>query len=182
MFYVGYKVVKAGAEELDRVGVSVHCHNDLGLGVANTLAAARAGATQFECTVNGIGERAGNAALEELVMVLNVRKDIYDYETNIITEEILKTSNLLSSITGVYVQPNKAIVGANAFAHESGIHQHGMLNNSETYEIMTPESIGLKKNNMVLGKHSGRHAFKDKIEELGFDICKKELEEAFKEF
>ena len=181
-FYEFIMEIRSKSKYLDNVEISVHCHNDLGLGVANTLAAARAGASQFECTVNGIGERAGNAALEVLAMALNVRKDMYGYRSNIVTEEILKTSNLLSSITGVYVQPNKAIVGANAFAHESGIHQHGMLNNSETYEIMTPESIGLKKNSMVLGKHSGRHAFKDKIENLGFDISSEELDEAFKEF
>lgn len=174
--------IRKKSKLLDTVEISVHCHNDLGLGVANTLAAARAGATQFECTINGIGERAGNAALEEIAMLINVRRDIYDYTSNIITQEILKTSNLLSSITGVYVQPNKAIVGANAFAHESGIHQHGVLSNRETYEIMTPESIGLIKNNMVLGKHSGRHAFRDKITNLGFEISDEELDEAFKEF
>ena len=146
------------------------------------MAALKAGARQFECTVNGIGERAGNAALEELAMILKTRKDVYDFETNIVTEEIVRTSNLLSSITGVYVQPNKAIVGANAFAHESGIHQHGMLSNRETYEIMTPESIGLKETKMVLGKHSGRHAFRDKIKTLGFDLNEEEVNEAFEKF
>lgn len=181
-FYEFIMEIREKSKHLDSVEISVHCHNDLGLGVANTLAAARAGATQFECTINGIGERAGNAALEEIAMLIEVRKDAYGLRSNIVTEEILKTSNLLSSITGVYVQPNKAIVGANAFSHESGIHQHGMLSNRETYEIMTPESIGLKKNSLVLGKHSGRHAFKDKIESLGFDISTEELDEAFTEF
>lgn len=181
-FYNFIMEIREKSKYLDTVEISVHCHNDLGLAVSNTLAAAKAGATQFECTINGIGERAGNAALEEIAMVLNTRRDMYDFTSNIVTQEISKTSNLLSNITGVYVQPNKAIVGANAFAHESGIHQHGVLNNRETYEIMTPESVGLKKNNMVLGKHSGRHAFKDKIESLGFDINPEELDEAFKEF
>ena len=181
-FYDFIMDIRKKSKYLDRVEISVHCHNDLGLGVANTLATARAGASQFECTINGIGERAGNAALEELAMALSVRQDVYGYRTNIISREITKTSKMLSSITGVYVQPNKAIVGANAFAHESGIHQHGVLNNRETYEIMTPESVGLKDNNMVLGKHSGRHAFKDKIESLGYHISQEELDEAFGQF
>lgn len=181
-FYDFIMEIRKKSKYLDSVTISVHCHDDLGLAVANTLAALRAGARQFECTINGIGERAGNAALEELVMIINTRKDVYDYSTNIVTEEILKTSNLLSSITGVYVQPNKAIVGANAFAHESGIHQHGVLSNRETYEIMTPESIGLKENKMVLGKHSGRHAFRDKIQSMGFDLDEEELNRAFEEF
>lgn len=181
-FYDFIMEIRKKSKHLDTVTISVHCHNDLGLAVANTLAALKAGARQFECTINGIGERAGNAALEELAMILNTRKDIYDFQTSIVTEEILKTSNLLSSITGVYVQPNKAIVGANAFAHESGIHQHGVLNNRETYEIMTPESIGLKENKMVLGKHSGRHAFKDRVKSLGFDLSEKDLNRAFEKF
>lgn len=162
--------------------ISVHCHNDLGLAVANSLAAARAGATQIECTVNGIGERAGNAALEEIVMNLQTRKDIYGLGCNVNTKEIYKTSKLLSSITGVRVQPNKAIVGENAFAHESGIHQHGMLANKETYEIMTPESIGLTENKMVLGKHSGRHAFVDRITSMGYSLDEEGLNKAFAEF
>ncbi|HCX64035.1 MAG TPA: 2-isopropylmalate synthase [Eubacteriaceae bacterium] len=174
--------IKNNSTELDRATISVHCHNDLGLAVANTLAAARAGATQFECTVNGIGERAGNAAMEELVMILDTRKDYFDYDYNIKTEEIMKTSNLLSRITGVHVQPNKAIVGANAFAHESGIHQHGMINNQKTYEIMSPEKIGLSRSKMVLGKHSGRHAFKEKIEALGYELEKEQLDAAFQQF
>lgn len=181
-FYDFIMDIRKRSEHLDSVEISVHCHNDLGLGVANTLAAARAGATQFECTVNGIGERAGNAALEELVMAMNVRYDDYGFKSNINTKEIMKTSNLLTSITGVGVQPNKAIVGANAFAHESGIHQHGVLNNPETYEIMKPESIGITTDNMVIGKHSGRHAFKDKIESMGYDLSQEELENAFIKF
>lgn len=181
-FYNFIVNIRKKSKHLDKVEISVHCHNDLGLAVANTLAAAKAGATQFECTVNGIGERAGNAALEELVMIMNVRRDDYGFTSNINTKEIMKTSNLLTSITGVGVQPNKAIVGANAFAHESGIHQHGMLNNRETYEIMKPESIGITTNNMVMGKHSGRHAFKDKIETMGYKLTNEELVKAFDEF
>lgn len=181
-FYNFIMEIRKKSKYLDTVQISVHCHNDLGLAVANTLAAARAGATQFECTINGIGERAGNAALEELVMIMNVRKDSYGFTSNIDTKEIMKTSNLLTSITGVHVQPNKAIVGANAFAHESGIHQHGVLNNRETYEIMTPESVGLSVNKIVLGKHSGRHAFKDRVEFLGYELTKEELDIAFEEF
>lgn len=167
---------------LKTVDISVHCHNDLGLGVANSIAAIKAGATQIECTVNGIGERAGNAALEEIVMALNTRKDAFDVETKIDTRQIMRTSSLLTRITGVKVQPNKAIVGANAFAHESGIHQHGVLKNKETYEIMTPESVGLDTNKIVLGKHSGRHAFNEKLIQLGYDLTKEEITEAFKKF
>ena len=181
-FYDFIMEIRKKSRYLDDVEISVHCHNDLGLAVANTLAAAEAGATQFECTINGIGERAGNAALEELVMIMNVRRDAYGYDFNINTKEIMNTSNLLTSITGVGVQPNKAIVGANAFAHESGIHQHGVLSNRETYEIMTPESIGLNENKMILGKHSGRHAFRDRIESLGFQLKEEEIDEAFSEF
>lgn len=181
-FYNFIMEIRQKSKLLDTAEISVHCHNDLGLGVANTLAAGRAGATQFECTVNGIGERAGNAALEEIVMTMNVRKDVYGFTSNINTKEIMKTSNLLTSITGVAVQPNKAIVGENAFAHESGIHQHGVLSNRETYEIMTPESVGLSMNKMVIGKHSGRHAFRDKIESMGYELSQEELDSAFEEF
>lgn len=181
-YYDFIRDIRNKSKHLDSVEISVHCHNDLGLAVANTLAAAKAGARQFECTINGIGERAGNAALEELAMIMDVRKDDYGFISNINTKEIMKTSNLLTSITGVGVQPNKAIVGANAFAHESGIHQHGVLNNSETYEIMKPESIGIISNNMVIGKHSGRHAFKDKIEIMGYELSQEELEKAFEAF
>lgn len=164
------------------VDISVHCHNDLGMGVANTLAAIKAGATQIECTVNGIGERAGNAALEEIVMAIKTRKDYFQADTRIDTTQIMRSSNLLTRITGIKVQPNKAIVGANAFSHESGIHQHGVLKNKQTYEIMTPESVGLDKNKLVLGKHSGRHAFRDKLEQLGYKLTNEELDEAFKKF
>lgn len=167
---------------LDKVAISVHCHNDLGLGVANSLAAIRAGATQIECTVNGIGERAGNAAMEEIVMALKTRRDSFGAGTGIVTTEIVRASKLLSRITGVKVQPNKAIVGENAFAHEAGIHQHGVLKNKETYEIMTPESVGLTANNMVLGKHSGKHAFRSKAKELGFELTDEALEQAFAKF
>lgn len=168
--------------DFSQTQLSVHCHNDLGLAVANSLSALDAGADQIECTVNGIGERAGNAALEELVMATHTRSDSWAYMTGIKTEEIMTSSQLVSYITGVNVQPNKAIVGANAFSHESGIHQHGMLNHRGTYEIMTPESIGLKANTLVLGKHSGKHAFKDRIDKLGFSLNAEELEKSFVEF
>lgn len=167
---------------LKTVDISVHCHNDLGLGVANSIAAIKAGATQIECTVNGIGERAGNAALEEIVMALKIKKDILKTDTRIDTKQIYRSSSLLSRITGIKVQPNKAVVGDNAFSHESGIHQHGVLNNRETYEIMTPKSIGLDTNKLVLGKHSGRHAFNEKLKQLGYDLNKEELDKAFKKF
>ncbi len=167
---------------LDNVDISVHCHNDLGLAVANSLAAIRAGATQIECTVNGIGERAGNASLEEVVMALKTRRDRYDCDSRIVTQEIMRSSKLLARITGVKVQPNKAIVGENAFAHEAGIHQDGVLKNKETYEIMTPESIGITEKNLVLGKHSGKHALMARIKELGYDITAEELELAFMKF
>jgi 2-isopropylmalate synthase len=167
---------------IERVVVSAHCHNDLGLGVANSLEAIRAGARQIECTINGIGERAGNASLEELVMALRTRKDFFQFDTGIRTEEIYRTSKLLQSITGVNVQPNKAIVGANAFAHEAGIHQHGVLQTPLTYEIMTPESVGVPKSQLVLGKHSGRHAFKKRLEELGVELSEEDLNKAFGRF
>lgn len=176
------KYVKENVKNIHKAEISVHCHNDLGLAVANSIAAIEAGADQIECTINGIGERAGNAALEEIVMLMNTRKDIFSKETNINTKEIITTSQLVSYITGVKVQPNKAIVGDNAFAHESGIHQHGVLNNRSTYEILTPESIGLLTNKVVLGKHSGKHAFKDKVEKLGFNLTENELICSFKEF
>ncbi|MBI2164531.1 MAG: 2-isopropylmalate synthase [candidate division NC10 bacterium] len=167
---------------IDRVVVSAHCHDDLGLAVANSLEAVRAGARQVECTINGIGERAGNASLEEIVMGLRTRKDLLGYETGIKTEEIYRTSKLLQSVTGVSVQPNKAIVGANAFAHEAGIHQHGVLQKPLTYEIMTPESVGVPKSRLVLGKHSGRHAFKKRLEELGIGLADDDLNKAFVRF
>ncbi len=174
--------IRNNVKNIDTVDIAVHCHNDLGLAVCNSLAAIVAGATQVECTVNGIGERAGNAALEEIVMILETRKDYYPYYTNIDTKQIYRSSRLISSITGVRVQPNKAIVGENAFAHESGIHQHGMLAHKGTYEIMTPESIGLSDNTMVLGKHSGKHAFEDRIRELGYSLAEDELASAFQQF
>ena len=167
---------------LEKAVISVHCHNDLGLAVANTLAALEAGARQVECTVNGIGERAGNASLEEVVMALRVRREHFPFETGIVTQELFRTSQILSNITGVQVQPNKAIVGKNAFAHESGIHQHGMLANPMTYEIMTPESVGVKTSSLVLGKHSGRHALKQRYEELGYPLEKDTLEGVYKLF
>ena len=167
---------------IDKTILSVHCHNDLGLAVANSLAGLKAGARQAECTVCGIGERAGNAAVEELVMAIRTRKDLYDYSYNLKTEELYKTSRLLSSITGVAIAPNKAVVGANAFAHESGIHQHGMMANARTYEIMTPESIGLKKTTMVLGKHSGQHAFVKRMEDLGYTLNAEMATKLFTDF
>ncbi len=167
----------------DRAIISVHCHNDLGLAVANSLYSVLNGARQVECTINGLGERAGNAALEEIVMAIKVRKDIFDgIDTNINTKEIYPTSRLVAAITGIEPQPNKAIVGKNAFAHESGIHQDGVLKHQETYEIMRAEDIGLDRNAIVLGKHSGRHAFKKKVQELGFDISEEELNKAFERF
>jgi len=167
---------------IDKAVISVHCHNDLGLAVANSLAAVGAGARQVECTINGLGERAGNAALEEIVMALKTRHDRIPYATGIKTEAITKASRLVSTITGFPVQPNKAIVGANAFAHESGIHQDGMLKHAGTYEIMTPESVGLIRSTLVMGKHSGRHAFKAKLKELGFELGDNALEDAFRRF
>ncbi|NNL87141.1 MAG: 2-isopropylmalate synthase, partial [Myxococcales bacterium] len=167
----------------DDLVFSLHCHNDLGLAVANSLSAIRAGARQVECTINGIGERAGNTALEEVVMAIRTRKDFYkDLDTRINTEEIYPTSRLLSSIIGVSVQPNKAIVGDNAFAHEAGIHQHGVLQAAITYEIMTPQSIGRASNELVLGKHSGRHAFRDRLAEMGYSVEGDDFQRAFKQF
>ncbi len=162
--------------------ISVHCHNDLGVAVANSLAAIAAGAGQVECTVNGIGERAGNASMEEIVMGLRTRKDFYKADTRIRTEEISKTSRLVSKITGMVVQPNKAIVGANAFAHTSGIHQDGLLKEKRTYEIMRPESIGLGQMQLVMGKLSGRHAFRKRLEELGYKLTDEEINQAFDRF
>ena len=162
--------------------ISVHCHNDLGVAVANSLAAVMNGAGQVECTINGIGERAGNTSLEEVVMGLRTRKDFYLADTQIKTEEIAKTSRLVSKITGMVVQPNKAIVGANAFAHTSGIHQDGLLKDKTTYEIMRPESVGLVESRMVMGKLSGRHAFRQRMEELGYTLSDEELNHAFERF
>jgi 2-isopropylmalate synthase len=176
------KYLKENVPNIEKATLSVHCHNDLGLAVANSLAAVQAGAGQVECTINGIGERAGNCSLEEVVMALRTRQDILPFKTNVVTEHIYATSKLLSTITGIVVQPNKAIVGANAFAHEAGIHQHGVLMEKSTYEIMTPESIGLTQNKLVLGKHSGRHAFGQRLAELGYDLGREDLDKAFVRF
>ncbi|TAL27529.1 MAG: 2-isopropylmalate synthase [Nitrospirae bacterium] len=176
-------MIRAIKEKIgDTAVISVHCHNDLGLAVANSLAAILSGAGQVECTINGIGERAGNCSMEEIVMNLATRKDFYQAATNINTKEIIRTSRLLTRITGIPVQPNKAIVGANAFAHESGIHQDGLLKEKMTYEIIKPEDVGLKQTELVLGKHSGRHAFKARLKELGYDLSPEELESAFVKF
>lgn len=174
--------LRAELKGTDKVIFSVHCHNDLGLAVANSLSAVAQGARQIECTINGIGERAGNTALEEVVMALNVRRDAYGPKTRIDTTKIYPISRYLSQITGMLVQPNKAIVGANAFAHEAGIHQDGVLKNASTYEIMRPEDVGLTSNRLVLGKHSGRHAFKERLAELSFDISAVDLDRAFARF
>lgn len=167
---------------IDQAIISVHCHNDLGLAVANSISAIENGARQVECTVNGIGERAGNASLEELVMALYVRRDILNYKTNIQTDEIYNTSKMVSGFTGIIVQPNKAIVGENAFAHESGIHQDGMLKNRETYEIMKPETVGVNKTKIVLGRHSGRHGLKARLAELGYVLDEIELNSVYEKF
>lgn len=181
--YALFSGVKNNVANIDKVVLSTHNHDDLGMGVANSLAAIRAGANQVECTINGIGERAGNSALEEICMAINVRKDFYkDIETTINTTEIYKTSRMITSITGVDVQPNKAIVGKNAFAHESGIHQDGVLKERSTYEIMVAESVGIMKNSLVLGKHSGRAAFKARLAEMGYILDDEHLEKAFAAF
>ena len=167
---------------VENVDISVHCHNDLGMAVANSLACVKAGATQIECTVNGIGERAGNASLEEIVMALHTRRDFYDAETGINTKQIYRSSKLLSNITGVPIPPSKAIVGANAFAHESGIHQHGVIANAQTYEIMNSMDVGIPQNTMVLGKHSGKHALREKLISMGYELTDEELESVFTRF
>ncbi|AJE02747.1 2-isopropylmalate synthase [Geobacter pickeringii] len=174
--------LKENVRNIDRAVISVHCHNDLGLAVANSIAAVQAGARQVECAINGIGERAGNCSLEEFVMALRTRHDILPFATNVVTEQLTTASRLLTAITGIGVQPNKAIVGANAFAHEAGIHQHGMLMDKSTYEIMTPESVGLSSSALVLGKHSGRHAFKKRLESLGHHLDEERLNRAFERF
>ncbi|MCA9925783.1 MAG: 2-isopropylmalate synthase [Anaerolineales bacterium] len=167
----------------DKVVWSTHCHNDLGLATANTLAGVKAGARQVEVTINGIGERAGNTSLEEVVMAVQTRPNFFDFTTNIDSTQITRTSRMVSAYTGMVVQPNKAIVGANAFAHEAGIHQDGMLKNHQTYEIMRPETVGLNASRLVLGKHSGRHAFRVRLEEMGYDdLNKEELNQAFQRF
>ena len=167
---------------IDRVTISAHCHNDLGMAVANALAAVAAGARQVECTINGIGERAGNASLEEIVMAMRVRPDRYPYVTGVISEQIFGASQMLSEITGVPVQPNKAITGRNAFAHEAGIHQDGVLKNPLTYEIMTPKSVGVPDSKLVLGKHSGRHALSMRCEQLGYQFDRRSLDDIYRRF
>ena len=172
----------ARVKNIRQAVISVHCHNDLGLATANALAAIKHGARQVECTINGIGERAGNSAMEEVVMALKTRKDLFGLETGIKTEYIHQTSRLLTQITGIPVQPNKAIVGANAFAHESGIHQDGLIKEKTTYEIMTPQSVGISETHFVLGKHSGRHAIAERLREMGYNLSEEELRRVFFHF
>ncbi len=174
--------VKSGVPGMDKVVLSTHTHDDLGMAVANTLAGIRGGARQVECTINGIGERAGNASLEEIVMAIHVRRDYLPFVTHINTDQLFPSSQLLTNITSVAVQPNKAIVGRNAFAHEAGIHQDGVLKNTITYEIITPQTVGMNTNRIVLGKHSGRHALASRYEELGHKLTKPELERAYEQF
>ena len=176
------RTIRERVRGIDRAVISVHCHNDLGLAVANSLAAVAEGARQVECTVNGIGERAGNAALEEIVMALRVRADRLPYETRVASDQIVPSSRMLAQIIGFAAQPNKAVVGANAFAHEAGIHQHGVLSNPLCYEIMTPESVGLEANRIVLGKHSGRHALAKRYAELGYTLTREQLNAAYHRF
>ncbi len=176
------KNIKENVNNIDKAIISVHCHNDLGLAVSNSLCAIVEGARQVECTINGIGERAGNAALEEIVMCLKTRKDLLPFHTDVDTKKITNISHLVSTVTGFSVQPNKAIVGKNAFAHESGIHQDGMLKNANTYEIITPETVGLSSSELVLGKHSGRHAFKVKLLDLGYSLSEEKINKLFSKF
>jgi 2-isopropylmalate synthase len=177
-----FKTIRERVQNIDRAILSAHCHNDLGLAVANSLAAVENGARQVECTMNGIGERAGNAALEELVLAIKTRHETLGVHTAIHTEEISRSSKLLTSLTGMMVQRNKAIVGANAFAHEAGIHQDGVLKSAITYEIMTPQSVGIRESTLVLGKHSGRHALRQRCAELGYELEPAELERVYQEF
>jgi len=176
------RTVRRQVPGIDKVTLSVHCHDDLGLAVANSIAAIENGARQVECTINGIGERAGNTSLEEIVMAILTRRDLLQFQTRVIPRHIFATSRLVSKITGMVVQPNKAIVGANAFAHESGIHQDGVLKEKLTYEIMTPESVGIPKSSLVLGKLSGRHAFRERVKEIGYRLSEEDLELAFNRF
>jgi len=190
---VGYTVpadfgslIRTIGQKVNGVGkgvvISAHCHNDLGLAVANSLAAVEAGARQVECAINGIGERAGNAALEELVMAFRVRPDQYPYETGVVAEQLYPTSQMLCDVTGVAVQPNKAIIGRNAFAHAAGIHQDGMIKNPLTYEIITPKSVGVPDSTLVLGKHSGRHALAQRYEKLGYEFDRRQLDDIYRRF
>ena len=176
------ETIRATVRGAERATISVHCHNDLGLAVANTIAAIEAGARQVECTINGIGERAGNASLEEIVMALRVRNDVMPFATAVVTSELYPASQLLTELTGVSVQPNKAIVGRNAFAHEAGIHQDGVIKNPLTYEIMTPQSVGVPDSKLVLGKHSGRHALGLRYEQLGYEFSRRDLDRIYKRF
>ncbi len=176
------KEIHDRVKNIEKAVIAVHCHNDLGLAASNSLSAVLNGAGQIECTINGIGERAGNCSMEEVVMAIKTRKDIFNAVTNIKTEEIMRSSRLVTKITGMSVQPNKAIVGANAFSHESGIHQDGLLKEKTTYEIITPETIGLHKTKFVLGKHSGRHAFRTRLKEIGYDLNDDEINSAFEKF
>ncbi len=181
-YFTVIRYLKEHVSNIDRAVISTHCHNDLGLAVANSLSAVEAGARQVECTINGLGERAGNAALEEIVMALKTRHDYYGLKTNIRTERLFPVSRLVSGITGMKVQRNKAIVGQNAFAHEAGIHQHGMLQERSTYEIMRPEDVGFVGTNLVLGKHSGRHAFRDRVVHLGYQLDDDTFQQVFDDF
>ncbi len=177
-----FNYLRAHVKGIEHVTLSVHCHDDLGMAVANSLTAVRAGARQIECTINGIGERAGNCSLEEVVMALRTRTGFFGLTTGVNTTRLYPTSRLVSAITGMPIPRNKAIVGENAFAHESGIHQHGMLKHHSTYEIMQPQDVGLPRSNLVLGKHSGRHAFRDRVKQLGFDLDELEINRVFEEF
>jgi 2-isopropylmalate synthase len=181
-FHEVFAYLKRNVRGIDNITLSVHCHDDLGMAVANSLAAVRAGARQIECTINGIGERAGNCSLEEIAMALKTRESFFGVHTGIQTTRLYPTSRLVSQITGMAIPRNKAIVGENAFAHESGIHQHGMLRHHSTYEIMRPQDVGLTRTNLVLGKHSGRHAFRERVKELGFEVEEAELNRLFEEF
>lgn len=181
-YYALFKTVRERVPNADKAVFSVHCHNDLGLAVANTLAGIKAGARQIECTINGIGERAGNAALEEVVMAIKTRGDVLPFDTGIESKMLTRASKLVAAVTSFPVQYNKAIVGRNAFAHESGIHQDGMLKHTQTYEIMTPESVGVSKTSLVMGKHSGRNAFRSKLKDLGYEVGENALEDAFNRF
>jgi 2-isopropylmalate synthase len=177
-----FRYLRKNVRGIDKVVLSVHCHDDLGMAVANSLTAVVAGARQIECTINGIGERAGNCSLEEVVMALKTRQTFFNLHTNVQTSRLYPTSRLVSNITGMPIPRNKAVVGENAFAHESGIHQHGMLKHHSTYEIMRPEDVGLSRSHLVLGKHSGRHAFRERVKELGFELDELEFNRVFAEF
>ncbi|MFB4168480.1 2-isopropylmalate synthase [Virgibacillus sp. JSM 102003] len=177
-----FQFIKETVPNIDQVDLSCHCHNDLGMAVANSISAVENGATQVEGTINGIGERAGNASLEELAVAFEIRSDHYPYTTGLKLNEIKRTSDLIAKLSGMFVQANKAVVGRNAFSHEAGIHQDGVLKNKETYEIITPEMVGVQSNTLFLGKHSGRHAFQDKVKSLGFELAEENLKKAFYQF